>query len=53
MDMKVQDWSSTALNPVGLIIRQKDPNNLEMPFDRLSDFITPSVVLHPEPFPCT
>ena len=24
-----------------LIIRQKDPNNLEMPFDQLGDFITP------------
>jgi len=28
--------------PRGLIIRQKDPNNLEMPFDQLGDFITPS-----------
>ena len=46
MDMKAQDWSSTALNPVGLIIRQKDPNNLEMPFDQLSDFITPSELFY-------
>ena len=42
MDMKTQNWSSSAEGPVGLIIRQKDPNNLEMPFDQLSDFITPS-----------
>ena len=46
MDMKAQNWSSTALNPVGLIIRQKDPNNLEMPFDQLSDFITPSELFY-------
>ena len=42
MDMKTQNRSSTALNPVGLIIRQKDPNNLVMPFDQLGEFITPS-----------
>jgi hypothetical protein len=42
MDMKTQNWPSAALNPVGLIIRQKDPNNLEMPFDQLGEFITPS-----------
>ena len=28
------------LKPVGLIIRQKDPNNLETPFDELGAFIT-------------
>jgi len=27
---------------VGLIIRQKDPNNLETPFDRIESFITPT-----------
>ena len=46
MDMKVQDWSSTALNPVGLIIQQKDPNDLEMPFDQLGDFIAPSELFY-------
>src|ERR1700689_695441 len=46
MDMKTQNWSSTALNPVGLIIRQKDPNNLEMPFDQLGEFITPSELFY-------
>jgi hypothetical protein len=46
MEMKAQDWSSTALNPVGLIIRQKDPNNLEMPFDQLGEFITPSELFY-------
>jgi hypothetical protein len=46
MDMKARDWSNTALSPVGLIIRQKDPNNLEMPFDQLGEFITPSELFY-------
>ncbi len=46
MDMKTENWSSTAMRPVGLIIRQKDPNNLEMPFDQLEDFITPSELFY-------
>ena len=46
MDMKGQNWSTTALNPVGLIVRQNDPNNLEMPFDQLSDFTTPSELFY-------
>src|SRR6202795_473983 len=46
MDMKTQDWSGTATQPVGLIIRQKDPNNLEMPFDQLMEFITPSELFY-------
>ena len=46
MDMKTQNSSSTALNPVGLIIRQKDPNNLEMPFDQLGEFFTPSELFY-------
>jgi DMSO/TMAO reductase YedYZ molybdopterin-dependent catalytic subunit len=44
MDMKTQN--STAVSPVGLIIRQKDPNNLEMPFDQLGEFITPSELFY-------
>jgi DMSO/TMAO reductase YedYZ molybdopterin-dependent catalytic subunit len=35
-----------AVRPVGLVIRQKDPNNLEMPFDQLDDFITPSELFY-------
>ena len=46
MDMKAQNWSSTAVSPVGLIIRQKDPDNLEMPFDQLGEFITPSELFY-------
>jgi DMSO/TMAO reductase YedYZ molybdopterin-dependent catalytic subunit len=46
MDMKTANWSGTAAGPVGLIIRQKDPNNLEMPFDQLGDFITPSELFY-------
>ena len=42
MDDKTLKLSGTATRPVGLIIRQKDPNNLEMPFDQLGDFITPA-----------
>src|ERR1700704_3763044 len=46
MDMKTENWSGTAIRPVGLIIRQKDPNNLEMPFDQLGEFITPSELFY-------
>ena len=60
MDMKTENWSGTAVRPVGLIIRQKDPNNLEMPFDQLGEFITPSELFYirshfatPEPDPIT
>ena len=28
--------------PAGLIIRQKEPINLEMPFDRLESYLTPT-----------
>jgi hypothetical protein len=31
MDIETENWSGTAVRPIGLIIR-KDPNNLEMPF---------------------
>src|ERR1700737_2151805 len=46
MDMKTENRSRPALRPVGLIIRQKDPNNLEMPFDQLDEFITPSELFY-------
>ena len=46
MDTRTDNWSGTAVRPVGLIIRQKDPNNLEMPFDQLSDFITPTELFY-------
>src|ERR1700720_2628276 len=46
MDMKTDNWSGTATRPVGLILRQKDPNNLEMPFDQLGDFITPAELFY-------
>src|SRR4030081_4054024 len=46
MDTRTDNWSGTAVRPVGLIIRQKDPNNLEMPFDQLDDFITPSELFY-------
>lgn len=46
MDMKTESWSGAVMRPVGLIIRQKDPNNLEMPFDQLGEFITPSELFY-------
>ena len=46
MDMKTENRSGTATRPVGMIIRQKDPNNLEMPFDQLGEFITPSELFY-------
>src|SRR3978361_1560735 len=44
--MKSENWFGTAATPVALIIRQKDPNNLEMPFDQLDDFITPAELFY-------
>src|SRR2546430_17474460 len=46
MEMKTKNLSGPAVRPVGLIIRQKDPNNLEMPFDQLGDFITPTELFY-------
>src|SRR6476620_10976888 len=44
--MRNESGSSTGVRPVGLIIRQKDPNNLEMPFDQLGEFITPTELFY-------
>ena len=46
MDVKTESWSSTAVSPVGLFIRQKDPNNLEIPFHQLGEFITPTELFY-------
>jgi DMSO/TMAO reductase YedYZ molybdopterin-dependent catalytic subunit len=46
MNMRIENGSGTAGHPVGLIIRQKDPDNLEMPFDQLDEFITPSELFY-------
>src|SRR3981081_924441 len=46
MDMRTENWSGTAVRPVGLIIRKKEPHNLEMPFDQLGDFITPAELFY-------
>jgi hypothetical protein len=46
MSIKAENWSGTTVRPGGLIIRQKDPNNLEMPFDQLGDFITPAELFY-------
>ncbi|KRR04471.1 sulfite oxidase [Bradyrhizobium valentinum] len=44
--MRNDNWSGTGVRPAGLIIRQKDPNNLEMPFDQLGEFITPTELFY-------
>src|SRR5882757_6388608 len=46
MSIRAENWSGTTVRPGGLIIRQKDPNNLEMPFDQLGDFITPAELFY-------
>jgi DMSO/TMAO reductase YedYZ molybdopterin-dependent catalytic subunit len=33
-------------SPAGLIIRQKEPTNLEMPFDQLDSFLTPTELFY-------
>src|ERR1700679_2231048 len=33
-------------SPTGLIIRQKDPPNLEMPFERLDSYLTPNELFY-------
>jgi len=44
--MRTEKLSGTAVRPAGLIIRQKGPNNLEMPFDQLGDVITPAELFY-------
>jgi hypothetical protein len=34
------------VRPIGLVSRQKGPNNLEVPFDQLGDFITPTELFY-------
>src|SRR5258708_18479342 len=46
MDIKTDNRSGTATRPVGLIIRPEVPNNLEMPFDPLGEFIAPSELFY-------
>src|ERR1700724_2695681 len=33
-------------SPAGLIIRQKEPTNLEMPFDQLDSYLTPTELFY-------
>jgi DMSO/TMAO reductase YedYZ molybdopterin-dependent catalytic subunit len=46
MDIRTENRPGTAVRPVGMIIRQRGPNNLEMPFDQLGDFITPTELFY-------
>jgi DMSO/TMAO reductase YedYZ molybdopterin-dependent catalytic subunit len=42
--MKSSD--STAYSPVGMIIRQKEPRNLEFPFDCVDSYVTPAELFY-------
>ncbi len=39
---KKHDVDGTAYSSTGLIIRQKEPRNLEAPFDRIDSYVTPT-----------
>jgi hypothetical protein len=41
-DDEQHDRDQTRSHSAGLIIRQKEPANLEAPFDRLDSYITPT-----------
>src|SRR5712672_4089418 len=44
---KTQYLDNTAqLSSAGLIIRQKEPRNLESPFDQIDSYLTPSELFH-------
>src|SRR5216684_8980418 len=44
---KTQDVDNTAqLSSAGLIIRQKEPRNLESPFDRIDSYLTPTELFY-------
>ena len=38
--------ASRQSSPAGLIIRQKEPNNLEMPFDQVDSYLTPTELFY-------
>src|SRR5437870_6366410 len=38
--------ATRQLSPAGLIIRQKEPTNLEMPFDRVDSYLTPKELFY-------
>ena len=42
MDVETERTTGAATHSAGMIIRQKDPDNIEMPFELLDDFITPT-----------
>lgn len=46
MDTKLSTVTGSSKRPSSLIVRQRDPYNLEMPFDRLDDYITPTELFH-------
>jgi len=44
--MKSIDIARRHSSPAGLIMRQKEPTNLEMPFDRLDSYLTPTELFY-------
>ncbi len=38
--------NSAELSSVGMIIRQKEPKNLEAPFDRIDSYLTPTELFY-------
>jgi len=44
---KMQSANTThQSSPAGLIIRQKEPTNLEMPFDQVDSYLTPTELFY-------
>lgn len=46
MDSRFSTVTSSGTQTGGMVVRQRDPNNLEMPFDRLDDYITPTELFY-------
>src|SRR5437764_11586906 len=48
MESSVKRYLDNAgpFSPAGLIIRQKEPKNLEAPFDRLDSYLTPTELFY-------
>jgi hypothetical protein len=43
---KPSDGEPRQSSPAGLIIRQKQPTNLEMPFDQADSYLTPTELFY-------
>src|ERR1700730_12558839 len=43
---KLRYAEASQFSPAGLIIRQKEPKNLEAPFDRIDSYLTPTELFY-------